>query len=151
MKNNLPDHVFYMRKAILMAELGYEKGEVPVGAVLVSGGVIISRSHNQSELLHDATAHAEMLVLTSACAHFQSKYLKDCTLYVTLEPCPMCAAALYWTQIKTVVWGAKDEKRGFTKYSPNLLHPASEILSGILAEEAAILLKQFFKDRRSTI
>ncbi|HOY94977.1 MAG TPA: nucleoside deaminase, partial [Catalimonadaceae bacterium] len=106
------DHEFYMRKALSMAELGYENGEVPVGAVLVCDGKIITKAHNQTELLHDATAHAEMIAITSACAHFNSKYLKDCVLYVSLEPCPMCAAALYWTQIKTVVWGAGDEKRG---------------------------------------
>ncbi len=151
MNQSFPDHEHYMKKAINMAESGYERGEVPVGAVLVCEGKIISKSHNQTELLHDATAHAEMLVITSACAHFQSKYLKNCTLYVTLEPCPMCAAALSWTQIKAVVWGASDQKRGYSLYEPNLLHPSTEIESGVLSQQSAALLKQFFKERRSTI
>jgi tRNA(adenine34) deaminase len=145
------DHEYFMKKAVAMAELGYEQGEVPVGAVLVCDGKIISKAHNQVELLHDATAHAEMLVITSACAHFQSKYLKDCTLYVSLEPCPMCAAALYWTQVKSVIWGAPDEKRGFSLFDPGLLHPSTETQSGILAQESSILMKQFFRERRGTI
>lgn len=131
-----------------MAEQGYENGEVPVGAVLVCDGKIITKAHNQTELLHDATAHAEMIAITSACAHFNSKYLKDCVLYVSLEPCPMCAAALYWTQIKTVVWGAVDEKRGFSLFQPHLLHPSTEIVSGVMAEESRLLMKQFFRERR---
>ena len=97
-----PDDAVFMQKAIQLAEIAYEKGEVPVGAVLVCDGEIISKAHNQTEMLNDATAHAEMLAITSGCAHFNSKYLKDCTLYISLEPCPMCAAALYWTQIKTI-------------------------------------------------
>jgi tRNA(adenine34) deaminase len=142
------DHEYYMRKAVTMAELAYEKREVPVGAVLVCEGKIITKAHNQTEQLHDATAHAEIIAITSACAHFNSKYLKDCVLYVSLEPCPMCAAALNWTQIKSVVWGAGDEKRGFSLYRPNLLHPSTEIVAGVLAEESRLLMKQFFKERR---
>jgi len=145
---NRPDHDFFMKKAISMAELAFEQGEVPVGAVLVCDGKIITKTHNQTELLNDATAHAEMMAITSACAHFNSKYLKDCTLYVSLEPCPMCAAALYWTQIKTIVWAASDEKRGYSLFSPSLLHPSTEVISGLFATESRILMKQFFKERR---
>jgi tRNA(adenine34) deaminase len=143
------DHEYFMKKAIQMAELAEEQGEVPVGAVLVCEGRIITKTHNQTELLHDATAHAEMLAITSGCAHFQSKYLKECVLYVSLEPCPMCAAALHWTQIKSVVWGASDEKRGFSLFNPTLLHPKTETTHGILAPEASILMTRFFRDRRN--
>jgi len=143
-----PNHEFFMRKALMMAELAYEEGEIPVGAILVCEGKVITKTHNQTELLHDATAHAEMLAITSGFAHFNSKYLKDCTLYVTLEPCPMCAAALYWAQIKTVVWGAADEKRGAGNFSPSLYHPKTDLIPGILAKESEILMKQFFKERR---
>lgn len=137
-----------MKKALEQAREAYEKGEVPVGAILVCGQKIISKCHNQVELLNDATAHAEMLAITSGCAHFQSKYLQDCTLYVSLEPCPMCAAGLYWTQIGRVVWAAKDEKRGFSKFEPHLLHPKTEIQFGLMAKEAADLMKSFFQERR---
>lgn len=142
------DSEFFMRKALEQAKLAYEAGEIPVGAVLVSDGKIITKAHNQTELLHDATAHAEMLAITSGCAHFNSKYLSECSLYVTLEPCPMCAAALAWTQIKHIVWAASDEKKGCSLYHPGLLHPASQLEKGILGEESAELLKQFFKERR---
>lgn len=139
---------FYMRKALQMAELAFEQGEIPVGAVLVCDDKVVTKTHNQTELLNDSTAHAEILAITAGFAHFNSKYLKDCTLYVSLEPCPMCAAALHWAQIKTIVWGARDEKRGYTNFSPNLLHPTTEVVSGILATESAVLMKQFFKERR---
>jgi tRNA(adenine34) deaminase len=142
------DHEYFMKKAIQMAEMAEEQGEVPVGAILVCEGRIITKTHNQTELLHDATAHAEMLAITSGCAHFQSKYLKECVLYVSLEPCPMCAAALQWTQIKSVVWGASDEKRGFSLFNPSLLHPKTETTHGILATEASILMTRFFRDKR---
>lgn len=131
-----------------MAELAFEQGEIPVGAVLVCDDKVVTKTHNQTELLNDSTAHAEILAITAGFAHFNSKYLKDCTLYVSLEPCPMCAAALHWAQIKTIVWGARDEKRGYTNFSPNLLHPTTEVVSGILATESAVLMKQFFKERR---
>lgn len=142
------DAAFYMEKAMEQARLAAEAGEVPVGAVLVSEGRIIAKTHNQTELLNDATAHAEMLAITAACAHFQSKYLRDCSIYITLEPCPMCAAALAWTQIRHVVWAASDEKKGCTLFSPGLLHPASRIETGLLAEESAVLLKDFFREKR---
>jgi tRNA(adenine34) deaminase len=144
-----PNDAFFMKKALDLAQEAYDRGEVPVGAILVCEGRIIAKAQNQTEMLNDATAHAEMLALTSACAHFQSKYLKDCTLYVTLEPCPMCAAALYWTQVPRIVFGAKDEKRGYSLFQPNLLHPTTSIESGLMAEESAYLLRQFFKERRS--
>ena len=137
-----------MHKAMEQARLAAESGEIPVGAVLVSGNRIIAKAHNQTELLNDATAHAEMLAITAACAHFQSKYLSDCTLYVTLEPCPMCAAAMAWTQLKHIVWAADDEKKGCSLYSPDLLHPASRIEKGVLAEESSALLRDFFRERR---
>jgi tRNA(adenine34) deaminase len=146
--NNQPNHNYYMKKAISMAELAYENGEVPVGAVLVCDGKVITKTHNQTELLHDATAHAEMLAISAGCAHFNSKYLKDCILYVSLEPCPMCAAALYWTQIKMVVWGASDEKRGCSMYNPSLLHPSTSVISGLFEKEISALLKSFFKEKR---
>lgn len=142
------DHAFYMKKAMEQAQLAMEAGEVPVGALLVSEGRIIAKAHNQTELLNDATAHAEMLAITSGCAHFQSKYLRDCTLYVTLEPCPMCAAALAWTQIRHVVYAAADEKKGCSLYSPGLLHPATKLEKGILAEESSAMLKAFFREKR---
>jgi len=139
---------YFMAKAMELAREAGEKGEIPVGAILVSEGRIIAKAHNQTELLNDATAHAEMLAVTAGCAHFQSKYLRDCTLYVTLEPCPMCAAALAWTQVKHVVWAADDEKKGCTLFSPVLLHPATSVERGIMAAESASLLREFFKERR---
>jgi len=142
------DHLFFMQKALEQARLAFEAGEVPVGAVLVSNGRIIAKAHNQTELLNDATAHAEILAITAGCAHFQSKYLTDCTLYVSLEPCPMCAAALAWTQIRHVVWAASDEKKGCTLYQPGLLHPASKVEKGILSDESSALLKEFFRLKR---
>jgi len=146
-----PDHNFYMKKAISMAEFAFSQGEVPVGAVLVCDGKVITKTHNQTELLHDATAHAEIMAITAGCAHFNSKYLKDCVLYVSLEPCPMCAAALYWTQIKEVIWGAKDDKRGYSLYQPNLLHPATNVVSGVMEVESSQLMKDFFKEKRGKV
>ena len=143
-----PDDAVFMQKAIQLAEIAYEKGEVPVGAVLVCDGKIISKAHNQTEMLNDATAHAEMLAITSGCAHFNSKYLKNCTLYISLEPCPMCAAALYWTQIKTIFYGANDEKRGMTKFEPSLLHPSTTVHTGLCAIESELILKRFFQEKR---
>ena len=137
-----------MAKAMELARIAGDKGEIPVGAILVSDGRIIAKAHNQTELLNDATAHAEMLAITAGCAHYQSKYLRECTLYVTLEPCPMCAAALAWTQIRHVVWAADDEKKGCTLYSPSLLHPATKIEKGIFAAESSKLLVDFFLERR---
>jgi tRNA(adenine34) deaminase len=144
-----PEDEHYMQMALAQARLAADSGEVPVGAVLVAGGRVITKTHNQTELLCDPTAHAEMLALTSACSHFQSRYLTEATLYVTLEPCPMCASALFWAQVGRVVWAAADEKRGFLRHSPDLLHPVTRRDQGLLAGDAAELLTQFFRERRS--
>ena len=136
-----------MKKALQEAEMAFEKGEIPVGAVVVVEDRIIARSHNLTELLQDVTAHAEMQAITSAAHFLGGKYLKNCSLYVTLEPCQMCAGALYWSQLTKVVYGASDEQRGFVKMGTQL-HPKTQVVSGILAEEAAELLKRFFAQRR---
>ena len=138
----------FMKQAYLEAEKAYEAGEVPVGAVMVCNNTIISRGHNQTESLQDITAHAEILVITSANGYLGSKYLNDCTLYVTLEPCVMCAGALYWSQLSRVVYGASDEKGGFMRYGKELLHPETKLEFGIMFDECSSLLKKFFKERR---
>jgi len=136
-----------MKKALQEAEMAFEKGEIPVGAIVVVEDRIIARSHNLTELLQDVTAHAEMQAITSAAHFLGGKYLKNCSLYVTLEPCQMCAGALYWSQLSKVVYGASDDQRGFVKMGTQL-HPKTLVISGILAEEAAELLKRFFAQRR---
>lgn len=136
-----------MKKALQEAELAFGKGEIPVGALIVVENTIIARTHNLTELLHDVTAHAEMQAITSAANYIGGKYLKACTLYVTLEPCQMCAGALYWSQISKIVFGASDEQRGFTKLGTQL-HPKTTVVSGILAEESAALMKRFFAEKR---
>jgi tRNA(adenine34) deaminase len=146
MENSFNDS-YFMNKALQEAEKAFDEGEVPVGAVIVINNTIIARSHNLTELLHDVTAHAEMQAITAAANFLGSKYLKECTLYVTLEPCQMCAGALYWSQISKVVYGATDEHRGFVTKGTQL-HPKTEVVSGILAEEAAELMKRFFAERR---
>ena len=138
----------FMKEALKEAQKAFDEDEVPVGAVIVCESKIIARAHNMTERLNDVTAHAEMLAFTSATDFLGGKYLNECTLYVTLEPCVMCAGASYWTQIKKVVYGALDEKRGFAKHSENLLHPKTEIKSGVLSEESSELLKQFFIKKR---
>ncbi|GAB4381265.1 MAG: nucleoside deaminase [Salibacteraceae bacterium] len=140
---------YYMRKAIDEALAAYEADEVPVGAVVVSKGKIISRSHNLCERLVDATAHAEMQAITAACNHLGSKYLNDCTLYVTLEPCMMCAGALYWSQIGKVVYGAADPKRGFSSSGKQFIHPKTEIVGGVLSDECGELVSRFFREKRN--
>ena len=137
------DDTYFMKKALQEAEEAFHKGEVPVGAVVVIQDKIIARSHNLTELLNDVTAHAEMQAITSASNFLGGKYLTGCTLYVTLEPCQMCAGALYWSQISKVVYGASDEKRGFTALGAKL-HPKTKIIGGILEEEASTLMKRFF-------
>lgn len=139
---------YFMKKAFNEAVEAFEKGEVPVGAVIVSKGKIIARAHNLTETLTDVTAHAEMQAITAAANLLGGKYLNDCTLYITLEPCVMCAGALNWAQIGKIVYGASDEKRGFRKYAPQALHPKTEITGGILGIESAELLQEFFKERR---
>jgi tRNA(adenine34) deaminase len=138
----------YMRKALVEAQQAYDEGEIPVGAVIVCNDRIISRAHNLTETLCDVTAHAEMQAITSAANMIGGKYLTNCTLYVTVEPCPMCAGAIGWAQIPRIVFGATDEKRGYRVYAPNVLHPKAQVTSGILEEECAALMKEFFKSRR---
>lgn len=142
------DDIRFMKEALKEAEKAFDKDEVPVGAIIVSNNKIIARCHNLTETLNDVTAHAEMQAFTSAANTIGGKYLTDCTLYVTLEPCVMCAGAAFWTQISRIVYGAKDEKRGYSKTEQNLLHPKTIIEGGLLADECAALLKDFFKKKR---
>lgn len=139
---------YFMQRALDEAEAAYREGEIPVGAVVVCQGRIIARAHNLTETLNDVTAHAEMQAITIAANELGGKYLQDCTLYVTLEPCVMCAGALGWAQVKRIVYGCKDEKRGYLDYAPHALHPKATVMSGILAEECRNLLQQFFKSKR---
>lgn len=139
----------YMNQALLEAESAYVKGEIPVGAVVVCKKQIIARAHNQTEQLHDVTAHAEILAITAAAEYLGSKYLTDCTLYVTLEPCVMCAGALAWSQISRIVYGAADEKRGFMRFGKTVLHPKTKVEYGIEMEKCGALMKRFFAERRS--
>ncbi len=139
---------FFMRQALAEAKKAMDRDEVPVGAVIVANGRIIARAHNLTETLHDVTAHAEMQAFTAAANSLDSKYLLDCTLYVTLEPCAMCAGAAYWTQIGRIVYGASDPKRGFMVAGKQLLHPKTEVAAGILQAECGALLTDFFEGKR---
>ncbi len=139
----------YMRKALYEAQLAFEADEIPIGAVIVCKDRIISRAHNLTEMLCDVTAHAEMQAITSGANMLGGKYLKDCTLYVTVEPCVMCAGAIGWAQIGRVVYGTKDDKRGYTKYAPDALHPKTTVTSGVLEEECRNIMQAFFKKIRS--
>ncbi len=138
----------YMKEALKEAHKALEKDEVPIGAVIVCNGRIIARAHNLTEMLNDPTAHAEMQAITMATSYMGGKYLKDCTLYVTMEPCPMCAAALGWAQISKVVYGASDPKRGYSLFSPNLLHPKTAVEKGVMAEECGRIVTEFFRSKR---
>ncbi|WP_278576483.1 nucleoside deaminase [Alloprevotella tannerae] len=138
----------YMQKALIEAKQAFEEGEVPVGAVIVCRDRIIARAHNLTERLTDVTAHAEMQAITAAANALGGKYLTDCTLYVTVEPCVMCAGALAWAQLSRIVYGASDPKRGFSVFAPNALHPRTEVTEGVLAEECANLMKDFFQRKR---
>jgi len=138
----------FMNQALKEAEAAFEEGEVPVGAVVVCRNQVIARAHNQTEQLKDVTAHAEILALTAASHYLGSKYLPDCTLFVTLEPCVMCAGALRWAQLGRLVYGAPDDKRGFMEYGKSLLHPKTQVEYGVLAEDCSQLLKTFFQQRR---
>jgi tRNA(adenine34) deaminase len=138
---------FFMKMAYREAEYAFEQGEIPVGAVIACNNRVIAKAHNQTELLNDVTAHAEMLAFTAAAEALGGKYLTGCTLYVTLEPCVMCAGAAFWTQISRVVYGANDAKRGYSQFG-RLLHPKTEVVGGVFANESAVLLKQFFKEKR---
>ena len=142
-----PDERF-MREALREAQAAGAEDEVPIGAVVVCRGRVIARGHNMTERLHDPTAHAEMIALTAATEALGGKYLDDCTLYVTVEPCPMCAAALCWAQLGRLVWGAGDERRGYTRFTPSLLHPRTEVTSSLLADECSGLVKDYFKSKR---
>ncbi len=142
------DDNYFMQQAINEAQLALEKGEVPVGAVIVSQKRIIARAHNQTEILNDVTAHAEMLAITSASSYLGAKYLTDCTMYITLEPCVMCAGALRWAQLSKLVYGASDEKSGFMRIGKELLHPKTTIAFGIKNEECASLMSDFFLAKR---
>jgi tRNA(adenine34) deaminase len=146
MENPFNDE-YFMKKALQEAELAFEKSEIPVGALIVIDNKIIARTHNLTELLNDVTAHAEMQAITSAANFLGGKYLTGCTLYVTLEPCQMCAGALYWSQISKIVFGASDEHRGFEKMGTQL-HPKTTVVRGVLAEEASELMKRFFAGKR---
>ena len=142
-----PDE-YFMHQALIEARMAADEGEIPVGAVVVAAGRTIGRGHNQTERLRDVTAHAEMIAITAATEAMGGKYLNDCTLYVTVEPCPMCAGALAWSQIGKVVYGAADPKRGFSLFSPSLMHPKTVVVGGVLAEECSSLVSEFFKGRR---
>ena len=137
-----------MQEALREARKALDDGEIPIGAVVTCRGRIIGSGHNMTERLHDATAHAEMIAITAATESVGAKYLQDCTLYVTVEPCPMCAGALNWSQVGRIVYGAPDPRRGYSLYSPCLLHPRTEVLSGVLSEQCARLMTDFFKDKR---
>lgn len=144
----MADDNFYMKKALEEAQLAFNEDEIPVGAVVVCGDRIIARAHNLTETLTDVTAHAEMQAITAAANALGGKYLNECTLYVTMEPCVMCAGAIGWSQMKRLVFGATDEKRGYRRFAPEALHPRTEVVSGVMAEEAVDLLKTFFKNKR---
>lgn len=143
-----PDDTYYMKQALMEAEKAAEQGEVPVGAVVVCRDRIIARAHNLTETLNDVTAHAEMQAITAAANYLGGKYLSDCTLYVTVEPCVMCAGAIAWSQMGKLVFGASDEKRGYQRYAPQALHPKTVVSQGVMADECATLMKVFFKNRR---
>lgn len=144
----MEEDIIYMKQALAEANKAYSQGEIPIGAVVVCRGKIIARSHNLTELLHDVTAHAEIQAITAAAEHLGGKYLTDCTLYVTVEPCVMCAGALGWSQISRIVYGTADEKRGYARFAPNALHPRTQVTSGVMAEECAELMQRFFKEKR---
>ena len=147
-KELLLDDEYFMNQALIEAKKAYEEDEVPIGAIVVCKQRIIARAHNLTELLNDVTAHAEMQAITAAANVLGGKYLTDCTLYVTVEPCPMCAGALGWSQIDRIVYGTNDQKLGYSTISPNLLHPKTTVTFEILEEECASLMKSFFKKKR---
>lgn len=142
------EDIIYMKQALAEAGEAYRQGEVPIGAVVACGGRVIARAHNLTELLHDVTAHAEMQAVTAAAEHLGGKYLTGCTLYVTVEPCVMCAGALGWSQVSRIVYGAADEKRGYSRYAPQALHPRTVVTGGVLEEECKALMRQFFQAKR---
>lgn len=138
----------FMNMALDEARAALAQDEIPIGAVVVADGMVIGRGHNLTETLHDVTAHAEMQAITAAEVYLGGKYLNRCTLYVTVEPCVMCAGAIAWSQLGRLVFGAKDEKRGYQRYAPEALHPKTAVVSGVLEEECAVMMKDFFKEKR---
>ena len=138
----------FMKEALREAREAESEDEIPIGAVIAFKGCVIAKGHNMTERLHDPTAHAEMIALTAATEAMGGKYLNDCTLYVTVEPCPMCAAASAWAQIGRIVYGASDPKRGYSRFSPSLLHPKTEVSSGIMADECGSIVSEFFRKKR---
>ena len=138
----------FMREALREAKTAEAEDEIPIGAVIVFAGRVIAKGHNMTERLHDHTAHAEMIAITAATEAMGGKYLNDCTLYVTVEPCPMCAAASAWAQVGRIVYGASDPKRGYSLFTPSLLHPKTEVVSGVLAEECGGMVTEFFRNKR---
>lgn len=148
MTTNILNDEYYMRQALNEARQAFDMGEVPIGAIVVCKGRIIARGHNLTETLNDVTAHAEMQAITAAANVLGGKYLTDCILYVTIEPCPMCAGGLLWSQISKIVYGAKDEKKGYSVFLPSILHSKTEVVSGVMEDECASLMKEFFKQKR---
>ena len=144
----IPSDETFMREALREARLALDEGEIPIGAVIVHRGRIIGKGHNMTERLHDPTAHAEMIAITAATEAMGGKYLPECTLYVTVEPCPMCAGAIGWAQIKRIVYGAPDPKRGYATYAPRVFHPKASVSSGVLEAECKALMQEFFKAKR---
>ncbi|HNZ85999.1 MAG: nucleoside deaminase [Bacteroidales bacterium] len=142
------DDTYFMKQALAEAKKAFAKGEVPIGAVVVCNQQIIARAHNFTETLHDVTAHAEMQAITAAASYLGAKYLNDCILYVTVEPCVMCAGALYWSKVAKVVYGASEDKYGYTKKVPLALHPKTEVVAGVMADECAQIMKDFFITKR---
>ena len=140
----MEDYSKYMREALREAAYAAAEDEVPIGAVIISRGRIVGKGHNMTERLNDPTAHAEMIAITAATEALGGKYLNDCELYVTVEPCPMCAGAIGWSQLGKLVYGAEDEKRGYHRYAPGVMHPKIEVVSGVCADEATALMKRFF-------
>lgn len=145
----MEDDLKFMRMALNEAESAYEEGEVPIGCVVVSRGRIISRGHNLTETLRDVTAHAEMQAITAAANSLGGKYLQGCTLYVTVEPCVMCAGAMGWAQLSRLVYGARDEKRGYSQYAPHALHPRCEVTAGVMEDQCREIIQRFFKEKRA--
>lgn len=145
------DDQYYMRMALTEAATAADRDEVPIGAVVVAGGRILARAHNLTQTLSDPTAHAEMQAITAACNALGGKYLGDCTLYVTVEPCPMCAGALYWAQIGRIVYGAPDPKRGYSVINPHMLHPKTSVTKQVLEEQCSALVSDFFAKKRKNI
>ena len=145
----MKDHEKFMKEALREAAVAAAEDEVPIGAVIICRGRIVGKGHNMTERLNDPTAHAEMIAITAATEALGGKYLNDCELYVTVEPCPMCAGALAWSQIGKVVYGASDPKRGFSMFSPSLMHPKTELVSGVLAAECGDLVSEFFRKKRA--